>query len=542
MKIFISGSAGLLGGEAAEYFGSKGHTVHGLDNNQRKEFFGAGGDTNWNLHRIAHKIPNYIHHESDIRDRHTINWLFETQGKFDVVIHCAAQPSHDKSREIPIEDFDINAVGTLNILEATRKHSPDAVFIFLSTNKTYGTAPNEIPLVEDTTRYEYLDEYYKGVDETCRIDQSTHSIFGASKVAADVLVQEYGHIYGLKTTVFRGGCLTGPGHSGVELHGFLSYLVKCCINDKTYKIYGYKGKQVRDNLHSYDVVRAMEEVIANPGQGEVFNLGGGRENSVSILEAIEKVEKLTGKKLKTEYVPENRVGDHICYISDMSKFRARYPNWQVTKSVDDILEDILRQQYWGLYSDHKETVTYPLTEQSAVLDIGGYRGTWSQDIINRYNPYVYIFEPIKEFFSACQFRFKDNPKVKVFNYGLGGKNSRAILKKQGMNTSAVREEMPKDCVFGDPVPEEVEVRDIAEVFPFDKVDLVSLNCEGTEYEVLRRLIDTNLIDRIEHLQIQFHDFFPDAKALRGKIRTELAERFTESFSHEFVWESWKSKT
>lgn len=542
MKFFISGSAGLIGGQAVEYFGGKGHQIFGLDNDQRQEFFGKEGGTLWNLSRVAHKTPNYTHNQSDVRDRHTINHLFQTQGPFDVVVHCAAQPSHDKSREIPVEDFDINAVGTLNLLEATRQHCPSAAFIFLSTNKVFGDTPNKGLIAEFETRYDYVDSEFKGIDEFCSLDQSTHSIFGASKVAADVLVQEYGHIYGLKTTVFRGGCLTGPGHSGVELHGFLSYLVKTCINDKTYKIYGYKGKQVRDNLHSYDVVRAMEEVIANPGQGDVFNLGGGRENSVSILEAIEKIEKLTGKTIKTEYVPENRVGDHICYISDMRKFRAKYPNWKVTKSVDNILEDILRQQYWGMYSDHKETVTYPLTEDSTVLDVGGYRGTWSQDIIDRYNPHVYIFEPIKEFFSTCQFRFRDNPKVKVFNFGLGGKNSRATLKKQGMNTSAVREEMPKDCVFGDPVPEEVEVRDITEVFPFDKVDLVSLNCEGAEYEVLQRLIDTDLIGRINHLQIQFHDFFPDAKALRGKIREELSERFTEQFNHDFVWEGWKSKT
>lgn len=530
MKILVSGSSGLIGGQAVEYFDSKGHSIVGLDNHQRKEFFGAGGDSEWNLHRVYHASQNFKHHPIDIRDRSQLEWLFTQSGSFDVVIHCAAQPSHDKSRDIPLVDFDVNAVGTLNLLEATRQHSANAVFLHMSTNKVYGDAPNEIQLIEDKTRYDYLDEYFKGVDENCRIDQNTHSIFGASKVAADVLCQEYGHIYGMKTTVFRGGCLTGPGHSGVELHGFLSYLVKTCVSGNTYKIYGYKGKQVRDNLHSYDVVRAMEEVIANPGQGDVFNLGGGRENSVSILEAIEKIEKLIGKKIKTEYVDIPRVGDHICYISDMTRFRAKYPNWKVTKSIDDILLDIAGQEFWGVETEHQETLNYPLTKDSIVLDIGGYRGTYSKSIIDRYDPHVFIFEPIKEYYDECCRRFASNPKVKVFNFGLSDRNGCLSLKKDGVRTS---EFIPAAQL------EEVEFRDIAEVLPFQKIDLVSVNCEGGEFKILNRLLDTNLIDRINHLQVQFHDLFPEAKAEREKLRGRLREKFNESFCYEMIWESWK---
>lgn len=533
MRFLISGSSGLIGGQTVEYFDGKGHAIIGLDNHQRKEFFGDSGDSSWNLHKVFHVCKNFKHHGTDIRNRHAVDQVFKEFGPFDAVIHCAAQPSHDKSRDIPLVDFDINAVGTLNLLEATRQHSSNAVFLFLSSNKVYGTAPNEIQLIEDKTRYDYLDEYFKGIDENCRIDQSTHSIFGASKVAADVLVQEYGRYFGLKTTVFRGGCLTGPGHSGVELHGFLSYLVKTCISGNTYKIYGYKGKQVRDNLHSYDVVRAMEEVIANPGQGDVFNLGGGRENSVSILEAIEKIEKLIGKKIKTEYVDTPRVGDHICYISDMRKFCSKYPKWKVTKSIDDILLDIAGQEFWGVETEHLETLTYPLTKDSIVLDIGGYRGTYSKSIIDRYDPHVFIFEPIKEYYDECCRRFAANPKVKVFNFGLSDKAGRATFQKDGIRTSEF---------IAAAQPEEVEIRDIADVLPFDKIDLVSINCEGGEYKILNRLLDTNLIDRITQLQVQFHDLFPEAKVEREKLRGRLREKFNESFNFEFIWESWQTKS
>jgi CDP-paratose 2-epimerase len=276
-------------------------------------------------------------------------YTFDDFGPFDAIIHCAAQPSHDKAKDIPIIDFEVNALGTLNLLELTRKKSPDAVFIFTSTNKVYGDAPNEIPMVELEKRFEYaLEENYNGVKENFRIDQSVHSIFGASKVAADVMVQEYGRYFGLKTCVLRGGCLTGPSHSGVELHGFLSYLVKCVVNENPYKIFGYKGKQVRDNIHSFDVISAMEEIIKNPIPGSVYNIGGGRENSISMLEAIEKAEKISGKKLNWTYDDTNRVGDHICYISDLSKFKKDYPNWKITKSIDRIFIELIGSTIKGI--------------------------------------------------------------------------------------------------------------------------------------------------------------------------------------------------
>jgi CDP-paratose 2-epimerase len=270
--------------------------------------------------------------------------LFEQNG-FDLVIHCAAQPSHDKAKEIPLVDFEVNAVGTLNLLEATRQHCPDAVFIMMSTNKVYGDAPNGKLLKELATRYDYSDPAdFEGIDETCRIDRTLHSIFGASKVAADVMAQEYGRYFGLKVGVFRGGCLTGPSHSGVELHGFLSYLVKVAVTGQPYTVYGYKGKQVRDNIHSYDVIRAMEEFAANPRPGEVYNLGGGRANSVSMVEAIERIDQMSGCKLNWTYNPQNRKGDHICYISDLRKLRAHYPKWTITRSLDLILSEIIETQ------------------------------------------------------------------------------------------------------------------------------------------------------------------------------------------------------
>ncbi len=343
-KILVTGSSGLIGSEAVEHFDRQGHQVIGIDNNMRRVFFGEQGDTTWNLERLRNATRNFTHLDADIRDRAALEALFRAH-KFDLIVHCAAQPSHDKARDIPILDFEVNALGTVNLLEATRLHCPEAVFVFLSTNKVYGDAPNELPLKELDTRWEYArPEDYDGIDETCRIDRTLHSLFGASKASADLMAQEYGRYFGMKVGVFRGGCLTGPSHSGVELHGFLSYLVKVGLSGATYSVFGYKGKQVRDNIHSHDVVRAIEEFTANPRPGEVYNLGGGRENSISMLEAIAKIEQMTGKKLNWNYVDENRKGDHICYISNLAKFRSHYPNWSITISLDEILRQIIDNQ------------------------------------------------------------------------------------------------------------------------------------------------------------------------------------------------------
>jgi CDP-paratose 2-epimerase len=344
MTILVTGSSGLIGSEAVEHFDRQGHKIHGVDNNMRQVFFGAPGDTTWNLDRLRSITRNFTHHNLDIRDRLGLEARFRAQ-RFDLIIHCAAQPSHDKARDIPIVDFEVNALGTVNLLESTRLHCPEAVFILLSTNKVYGDAPNEVPLKELETRWEYArPEDYNGITENCRIDRTMHSLFGASKASADLMAQEYGRYFGIRVCVFRGGCLTGPSHSGVELHGFLSYLVKATLTGRTYSVFGYKGKQVRDNIHSYDVVRAMEEFAANPRPGEVYNMGGGRENSISMLEAIDRIGRMTGKKLDWRYVDEARNGDHICYISDLSKFRAHYPNWRITCSLDTILEEIVASQ------------------------------------------------------------------------------------------------------------------------------------------------------------------------------------------------------
>src|SRR5229473_2696040 len=311
MKVLVTGSSGLIGSEAVLRYEREGHRVFGMDNNLRREFFGPPGDTRWNLERLRKATRHFTHLDMDIRDRQKVLELFERE-KFGQVIHCAAQPSHDKAKEIPFIDFDVNAVGTLNLLEATRRANPEAVFIFLSTNKVYGDAPNELPIKELEKRYDYArPEDYDGIDETCRIDRTLHSLFGASKAAADLVAQEYGRYFQMKVGIFRGGCLTGPSHSGVELHGFLSYLVKVMLSGGTYSVFGYKGKQVRDNIHSHDVVRAIEEFAANPRPGEVYNLGGGRENSISVIEAIAKIEQLSGKKVNWKYVEENRRGDHI---------------------------------------------------------------------------------------------------------------------------------------------------------------------------------------------------------------------------------------
>jgi CDP-paratose 2-epimerase len=303
VRILVTGSSGLIGSEAVEHFDRQGHQVVGVDNNMRRVFFGAAGDTTWNLQRLKKATSRFEHRELDIRDREGIAALFK-EIRFDLIIHCAAQPSHDKARDIALLDFDVNAVGTINLLEATRQHSPESVFIFMSTNKVYGDAPNEIPVKELPTRYDYArPEDHEGIDENCRIDRTLHSIFGASKVAADVMAQEYGRYFGLKVGVFRGGCLTGPGHSGVELHGFLSYLVKVAVTGQSYTVFGYKGKQVRDNIHSHDVIRAFEEFAKNPRPGEVYNMGGGRENSVSMLEAIDLIQEKTGNRIVSKPLP-----------------------------------------------------------------------------------------------------------------------------------------------------------------------------------------------------------------------------------------------
>jgi len=348
--ILVTGSSGLIGSEAAEHFDRQGHKVIGVDNNMRRVFFGEPGDTTWNLERLRNLTRNFTHFPVDIRDRTALEELFRAH-TFDLIVHCAAQPSHDKARDIPILDFEVNALGTVNLLEATRLHCPEAVFVFLSTNKVYGDAPNELPLKELETRWEYARlEDFEGIDEHCRIDRTLHSLFGASKASGDLMAQEYGRYFGMRVGIFRGGCLTGPSHSGVELHGFLSYLVKVALSGGTYTVFGYKGKQVRDNIHSHDVVRAVEEFAANPRPGEVYNLGGGRENSISMLEAIAKIEQVTGKKLQWKYADQNRMGDHICYISNLGKFRSHYPKWSITIGLDEILRQIIADHTHRLQS------------------------------------------------------------------------------------------------------------------------------------------------------------------------------------------------
>lgn len=337
----VTGSSGLIGSEMATFFAAMGHEVHGVDNNMRAEFFGPQGDTRWNQHRLEQELARFSHHELDIRNRGGVAELIKTL-RPDFVVHAAAQPSHDRAAAIPFDDFDVNAVGTLNLLEAVRQHCPQSPFVYMSTNKVYGDAPNLIPLVELETRWEYADPaFQEGIPETFTIDQSKHSLFGASKVAADVMVQEYGRYFQMNTCCLRGGCLTGPNHSGVELHGFLSYLIKCNLEGREYTVYGYKAKQVRDNIHAYDVARFAWEFIQAPRHGEVYNLGGGAANSVSMLEAFARVEALSGKKMNYTYSDKNRAGDHICYYSDLRKMKAHYPAWALTKSLDDIFTEIV---------------------------------------------------------------------------------------------------------------------------------------------------------------------------------------------------------
>lgn len=340
-RVLVTGSSGLIGSEAAQHFDITGWDVYGIDNNMRQEFFGPAGDTSWNLRRLCEVTQHFTHQSLDIRDRGAVFDLFR-RSSFDLVVHCAAQPSHDRAGDIPLDDFDVNAVGTLNLLEATRRHSGDAVFIFMSTNKVYGDAPNELPLIESETRWDYArPEDHAGIDEECRIDRSLHSLFGVSKLAADVATQEYGRYYGMKTGIFRGGCLTGPSHSGVELHGFLSYLVKVAVNGEEYRVIGYKGKQVRDQIHSADVIAAFEEFYAAPRPAEVYNIGGGRDNSASILECMALIEQRLGRPVQWSYVDVPRRGDHICYISDLTKLRSHFPGWAVTRSLEEIVADLV---------------------------------------------------------------------------------------------------------------------------------------------------------------------------------------------------------
>jgi CDP-paratose 2-epimerase len=323
------------------YFSGKGWAVHGIDNNQRAIFFGAQGDTRWNQQRLESSLTAFEHHELDIRDRPGVLALIKAL-RPDAIIHTAAQPSHDRAAAIPFDDFDTNAVGTLNLLEAARQYCPESPFVHMSTNKVYGDRPNTLPLKELDTRWDYDDEAYThGISEAFSIDQSKHSLFGASKVAADVMVQEYGRYFEMPTCCLRGGCLTGPNHSGVELHGFLSYLIKCNLESREYKIFGYKGKQVRDNIHSLDVARFIEAFIAAPRVAEVYNIGGGKANSCSILEAFELAEKFSGQKMRYVYLNENRIGDHICYYSDLRKMRSHYPNWDISISLEETIQQIV---------------------------------------------------------------------------------------------------------------------------------------------------------------------------------------------------------
>ena len=341
IKILVTGSSGLIGSEVCTYFANQGHAIHGVDNNQRAVFFGPQGDTTWRLKELQSSLTDFSHHELDIRDRQSVLNLVK-KIKPTAIIHTAAQPSHDKAASIPFDDFDVNATGTLNLLEATRQFCKDSPFVHMSTNKVYGDGPNNIRLKELDTRWDYDDtEYENGISETFSIDQCKHSLFGASKVAADIMVQEYGRYFGMATCCLRGGCLTGPSHSGVELHGFLSYLVKCNIEDKTYKVFGYKGKQVRDNIHSEDVAQFIGFFINSPKRGEVYNLGGGKDNSCSILEAFEICESFSGRKQKYEYMDDNRIGDHICYYSDLRKIKTHYPEFKLRNSLNDTIKQIV---------------------------------------------------------------------------------------------------------------------------------------------------------------------------------------------------------
>ena len=340
----VTGSAGLIGSEAVRFFAQKGFQVVGVDNNMRSVFFGEGASTLWQKERLLAEVPGYRHRDGDIRDRAAMEALFSEYGSdIRLVAHTAAQPSHDWAARDPHTDFSVNANGTLTILEATRKYCPQAVFIFTSTNKVYGDTPNRLPLVEEETRWE-VDPAHTyaehGIDEQMSLDHTTHSLFGASKVAADVLTQEYGRYFGMKTGVFRGGCLTGPNHSGTMLHGFLAYLMKCAVSGEAYTIFGYKGKQVRDNIHSQDLVNMFWHFYSDPHPGEVYNAGGSRFSNCSMLEAIRMCEEITGRRMNITYSDQARSGDHIWYISDVRRFRRHYPEWEYGFALPDILKQI----------------------------------------------------------------------------------------------------------------------------------------------------------------------------------------------------------
>ena len=345
--ILVTGSAGLIGSESTRFFCDHGYTVVGIDNNMRELFFGKDASTKWNRDRLIQEYGDkYVHHNVDIRDQKAIVEIFKTYGSdISLIIHAAAQPSHDWAARDPYTDFSVNANGTLILLETMRQTCPEAVFILCSTNKVYGNQPNSLPLIELELRWEIEEthRYRDGIDESMSIDQCQHSLFGASKVSADILVQEYGKYFGMKTACFRGGCLTGPGHSGTELHGFLSYLMKCTMTGSHYTIYGYKGKQVRDNIHSRDIVNAFFQFYQAPRVGEVYNIGGSRYSNCSMLEAIQVCERIVGKKLNWSYVESNRIGDHIWWISEVRKFKNHYPEWQITYSIQDLLEEIFKE-------------------------------------------------------------------------------------------------------------------------------------------------------------------------------------------------------
>jgi CDP-paratose 2-epimerase len=342
--VLITGASGLIGSEAALFFSSKGFDIVGIDNDMRRYFFGDDASTSWRRERLERVVSGYRHVAADIRDEPAMDQVFGTHAReIALVIHTAAQPSHDWAAREPLTDFTVNANGTLVALEMTRRHCPDAPFIFTSTNKVYGDTPNRLPLVERETRWAVDDGHpfaVHGIDETMSIDRTMHSVFGASKVAADVMVQEYGRYFGIKTACFRGGCLTGPGHSGAELHGFLSYLVKCAVTGRPYTVFGYKGKQVRDNIHSFDLVSAFWHFFETPRSGEVYNMGGGPHSNCSMIEAIAIVERLTGRPLQWTYSDTNRAGDHIWWVSDIRRFSTHYPGWALTYSLERTIGEI----------------------------------------------------------------------------------------------------------------------------------------------------------------------------------------------------------
>ena len=358
MKIaLITGSGGLIGSEAVSFFADKFDLIRGIDNNLRQYFFGKEASTEWNRERLSTRFSNYIDHAIDIRNYAELEVLYRKYSKdISLIVHTAAQPSHDWAAKEPLTDFSVNATGTVNLLELTRQYCPEAVFIFTSTNKVYGDNPNNLPLVELETRWEIDNKhpyFEKGIDENMSIDHSKHSVFGASKVAADIMVQEYGKYFNMKTGVFRGGCLTGPNHSGAQLHGFLAYLMKCAITGSHYTIFGYKGKQVRDNIHSYDLVNMFWHFYQNPRSGEVYNAGGSRYSNCSMLEAITMCEEITGNKLSFSYTDNNRIGDHIWYISDVSRFQSHYPEWEFTYGN----RETLTEMFYSLKSRVEATIS-----------------------------------------------------------------------------------------------------------------------------------------------------------------------------------------